>query len=193
MKKMKLFSIASVLFASILSFNCSSDNESEKINQVDKQTTIKENLDSSNFLVVEANETPEFSSETLKILGFSKFVVDSKKECTINLETNVVSLPYDSNLSEYNLSDELSLVDIGIKIAKKNVKPGSGCSSCVDCIGFRCGTSSVNVITKSELDNKFKNTQISNSREQNAFLSVDTKNHTVKLFFYNDIQLNNLK
>lgn len=102
--------------------------------------------------------------------------------------------PYDPNLSIYKNPNNLMKANlVGIKIAKKNVKPGSGCSSCVDCIGFRCGFSRINLISEMEWSLKMETSVYSDSREQEAYVTVDTKNNTINLNFYNNIDWNNLK
>lgn len=198
MKKIKLFSILALTFASFIFYNCSNDstvdnNENSKITTNQEDTSM---LRGSGILIVESDETPEYSIETLELLGFTNFVVDSNKDCIINLETNTVSLPYDAIESSYEEpTNRLSMVDAsGWIIAKKNVKPGSGCSSCVDCIGFRCGsTKKVTEISAADWAARIESSEVSNSRNQDAYITVDEENHTINLIFYNDIEWNNLR
>ena len=86
----------------------------------------------NDFIIVDEDETPIFAKEDISLLGFSDFTINKEEKTIINLKTNVVSLPYDPNFSIYKNPNNLMKANlVGIKIAKKNVKPGSGCSSCV--------------------------------------------------------------
>lgn len=197
MKKIKLYFIIALVSSSFLLFNCSNDNELGGGNNVETVKNDQQNLkiiEGNDFIIVDEDETPIFSKEDLSLLGFSDFRINKEEKTIINLKTNVVSLPYDPNLSIYKNPNNLMKANlVGIKIAKKNVKPGSGCSSCVDCIGFRCGFSRINLISEMEWSLKMETSVYSDSREQEAYVTVDTKNNTINLNFYNNIDWNNLK
>ena len=179
-------------------YSCSNDensiNDKLNTNKIENQDNLSLLSRGKETIFIDSDETPEFSDEIINKLGFSSFSVDSSRDCFIDLNSNTVSLPYNPELS---LRGDITIPIIGIsvKIAKKNTKPGDGCSSCKDCFGFRCSgkIKVLHILTTAEWRNKIDEGKDSSEREQEAYLTVDEDNKTVNINFYNSIDWLNLK
>lgn len=85
--------------------------------------------------IIDAAEAPDFADlDTQNLFGFT-LTQDTSRDVVLDFSNSVLHVPFTTNST---LSEDGAEGGIRIKIAKKYPKPGSGCSSCVDCIGFRC-------------------------------------------------------
>lgn len=195
MKKV-FFSVVALISLTFYSFSNDENSPKEEINtnKIENQSNLSLMSRSKETIIIDSNETPEFSDEIIDELGFTNFTIDTSRECVIDLSSNVVSLPSDSELS---LRGDITIPIIGIsvKVAKKNTTPGDGCSSCKDCFGFRCSgkIKVLHILTIAEWRTKVDGGKDSSEREQEAYLTVDEDNKTINNNFYNDIDWLNLK
>lgn len=105
------------------------------------------------------------------------------------MSKSVLRVPYGEK-TILNSSAGLVAGSTGIKIARKRVKPKhvGVCSSCVDCLGFRCSFSSLH--SSFEMSSSFEEDVIaargekySSSRTQEVFFFVDKDNSTITYCF----------
>lgn len=195
---MKKIFYSVVALISLTFYSCSNDENGSKeelnTNKIENQSNLSLISRSKETIIIDSNEAPEFSDEIIDELGFTNFTIDTSRECVIDLSSNIVSLPYDSELS---LRGDITIPIIGIsvKIAKKNTKPGDGCISCEECLGFRCSgkIKILHILTIAQWRTKIDEGKDSSEREQEAYLTIDEDNKTVNIKFYNSIDWLNLK
>lgn len=197
MKKIKFYFVALALTGSFVFYNCSNDDKVDSsVENADTKNSNSSLIASrgSELIIIPSDEAPEYDSDLLEALGFTSFILDTDRDCILDTENNVVSLPYDDQSVMHTANKEIKF-DISIKIAKMNDNDGpGGCSSCVDCTGFRCrGRIKLLGITIAEWGNKKAAGTLSNDRNQEGYVELDETNKTINMYFYNDVEWNNLQ
>lgn len=165
-----------ILLLSLIVISCSdeiSDAENYNNSFSTTETSTETSKNSySNFMEIEIEESPDISMLS-SYLGIKDLSNDPSRKVVLDMENSVILMPY---ISEYDSDDNYPIVSYGIKIARK--KPKSGCKSCVDCIGFRCSFSGVELISSEiayqKLNDKNKDENLSIDRNQNFYVIVNS-------------------
>lgn len=185
LKKLKLFALLPSL---VLTLSCAEENlENGKNEEILASRP-------STSLIIEWNETPELTSNVISLIGFGNLTYDESRDVILDTENSILSVPYDAALSiETSIPPNEFVALGGIILAKKNVKPGGPCKSCVNCIGFRCGTTStVEIVGMDEINFRNANSVVSGSRNQSLYIQVNKVDKTIDYHFFNDITWNTL-
>lgn len=107
------------------------------------------------------------------MLGYENIVNNKESQAFLDKSTNILNVPYDSNLSQ-KTQPGIGLC-IKIQIAKRN--PSRNCDGgCTECIGFRCDFVTFPCIVSHR-----------QSREQTANVIVNESTKTIEYHFQDDI------
>lgn len=168
-----------IMALSIAVYSCSNDNtELSNVNNF-KPEIITTNAD--NHVKIDLDESPDLSP-LKRFLQIEDIDHDLSRPIYLDVNNSILIVPYIGSLDNKN---NFPIISYGLKIAKKNVKPGGKCKKCVDCIGFRCGfTQQIKaideVIANSVLDEKLKDLRKYTEREQDFLVFVNTKDKVLE-------------
>lgn len=138
---------------------------------------------------------PDFSELNLdNFFTFTDVRLDTSRDVILDETNSVLSVPYISNQINSSAKIKWPKIKIKIKIAKMNVKEGSGCKSCVDCIGFRCRVSAqVIPVLASEIefddDMLARNSRpLSKNREELFYANINKVARTIDYYPINNLE-----
>lgn len=145
---------------------------------------VKRELKSTE-MIVEWEEAPDFERLNLtENLGLSGISYDESRDVILDMENSVLKVPF---LSSLPLEDNYSPIALGLIIGKKNIKPGSGCTYCNSCIGFRCGwkpSKPTTLVSMEEVESSMSAKQMnpskSTEREQDFYVVINMEEKVIE-------------